>query len=137
MKYSNCTRIIKYSTGNWRYFGNYMCKCTLCCCVFSSSCFLRNKDEITLPLLRNCFIFILPSPQSPLTDNELNVLKTFITEGGRLLVLLAEDDRSNVNIILEEFGITPNMGRFWQKDRKMRVFVLFQCCRFINKNSLL
>jgi hypothetical protein len=41
-------------------------------------------------------------------------LKAFVKDGGRILVLLSEsnhNDTSNTNILLEEFGIVPNMGR--------------------------
>lgn len=41
-------------------------------------------------------------------------MKGFMDGGGRILVLLAEssqdDDTSNTNIFLEDFGIIPNMG---------------------------
>lgn len=76
--------------------------------------FSRNTEEITSKLLQNCNILILPGSQTPFDDNELNCLKGFINEGGRILVLLSEggnpDDNSNTNILLEEFGIVPNIG---------------------------
>ena len=75
----------------------------------------RNKDEITSQLLQNCTLLILPGCQQPFEENELNCLKSFIRDGGRVLVLLSEsnhDDTSNINILLEEFGIVPNMGQY-------------------------
>lgn len=56
---------------------------------------------------------ILPGCQNPFTENEIKVLRTYIEEGGKVLVLLSEsnqDDTSNVNILLEQYGIIPNMG---------------------------
>lgn len=60
-------------------------------------------------------MIILPGSQNPFEESELNALKSFINEGGRVLVLLTEsnqDDTSNINILLEEYGIVPNMGKF-------------------------
>ncbi|XP_044265616.1 intraflagellar transport protein 52 homolog [Tribolium madens] len=71
-----------------------------------------NKEEISSQLLQNCTLLILPGCQQPFEETELNCLKSFIKDGGRILVLLAEsnhEDASNTNILLEEFGIIPNM----------------------------
>lgn len=73
---------------------------------------INNKDEISTQLLANCELFILPGPQLPLEENELNALNTFINKGGRILVLLSEqnsNDKSNIHIFLEEYGIIPNV----------------------------
>lgn len=74
-----------------------------------------NKEEITLQLLKNCLLIILPGSQSPFTENELKVLKNYLqNEGGRILILLFEaskDDISNTNILLEEFGIIPEISK--------------------------
>lgn len=64
--------------------------------------------------MQSCFLFILACPQTPLNENELNALKTFVTGGGRVLILLTEsnqDDKSNINVLLEDYGIVPNMGK--------------------------
>ncbi|KAI4468717.1 ngd5/osm-6/ift52 [Holotrichia oblita] len=71
-----------------------------------------NKEEISSQILKTSNIIILPGSQNPFEESELNALKSFINEGGRVLVLLAEsnqDDTSNINILLEEYGIIPNM----------------------------
>lgn len=73
---------------------------------------LVNKEEITSQLLEHCSIFILPGAQLPFEENEINALKNFIMTGGRILVLLTEgsiNDKCNVNILLEQFGIIPNL----------------------------
>ncbi|KAJ8966447.1 hypothetical protein NQ317_003193 [Molorchus minor] len=71
-----------------------------------------NKEEITAQSLQNCSLIILPGSQTPFEENELNSLKTFINSGGRALVLLTEctpNDACNINILLEFFGIVPNI----------------------------
>ncbi|KAF5304820.1 hypothetical protein FQR65_LT07837 [Abscondita terminalis] len=73
---------------------------------------LINKEEVTQELLQNCSIFILPGCRSPFNENEIEVMKAYLENGGKLLILLYEssvDDTSNVNILLEQYGITPNM----------------------------
>lgn len=73
---------------------------------------LVNKDEISLEVLQNCSVFIIPAPQLPFEENELDSLKNFIFMGGRIMVLLNEgnsNDRCNINILLEHFGIIPNL----------------------------
>lgn len=73
---------------------------------------INTKDEITMQLLNNCELLILPGPQLPLEESELNALSTFINKGGRILVLLFEqnqNDKSNIHIFLEEYGIIPNI----------------------------
>jgi intraflagellar transport protein 52 len=84
---------------------------TINCFINESS---RNKDDISPQLLQNCTLLILAGSQQPFDENELDCLKAFVKDGGRILVLLSEsnhNDTSNTNILLEEFGIVPNMGR--------------------------
>lgn len=67
-------------------------------------------------MLKNANVVIIPGSQNPFEESELNALKSFINEGGRVLVLLSEssqDDTSNINILLEEYGIVPNMGKYY------------------------
>lgn len=73
---------------------------------------LVNKDEITPQILQNCSLMVLPGSQAPFEENEINALKGFINNGGRVLILLTEgnpSDTCNINILLEIFGITPNI----------------------------
>lgn len=73
---------------------------------------LMNEDEISSPMLQNCSVFIIAGAQLPFDESEINCLKNFILNGGRILVLLAEgnpNDKCNINILLEEFGIIPNL----------------------------
>lgn len=75
--------------------------------------FFRNKDELTLDVVQNAALLILPGCQAPFTENEITVLKHYLHAGGRIFVMLNESDHNdacNINILLEEVGITPNMG---------------------------
>lgn len=81
--------------------------------LLSERFIVRNKEEISTALLKNISLLILPSSQHPFEETEINAIKAYLNEGGKILVLLAEsnqDDLSNINIILEEFGIYPEMG---------------------------
>lgn len=52
----------------------------------------------------------------------------YLNQGGRILILLTEsnqDDQSNVNILLEDLGIIPNMGELYKKIVFNYVYVYF------------
>ncbi|XP_072380420.1 intraflagellar transport protein 52 homolog [Diabrotica undecimpunctata] len=71
-----------------------------------------NREEITENVLQNCLVFILAGSQLPFEENEINAMKSFIEKGGRMLILLMEgnpNDTCNINILLEHFGIIPNI----------------------------
>ncbi|XP_023030127.1 intraflagellar transport 52 [Leptinotarsa decemlineata] len=71
-----------------------------------------NKEEISPQVLQSCMIIILGGSQLPFEENEINCLKDFINNGGRVFVLLTEsrkDELCNINILLESFGIVPNI----------------------------
>lgn len=73
---------------------------------------LVNKEEISSQILQNCLVFIIAGPQLPFEEHEITTLKEFISNGGRILVLLSEgnpNDKCNINILLEHFGIIPNL----------------------------
>lgn len=80
-----------------------------------SDMFRRNNEEISTELLADVAIFVLAGPQEKFTENEFNVLKKFLELGGSILVLLAEGGekcfQTNVNFLLEEYGIMINSGR--------------------------
>lgn len=79
--------------------------------------------------MKNITIVILPGSQQPFEENEINSLKMYLNEGGKILVLLVEsnqDDLSNVNILLEEYGIYPEMGKnAFSIKKKSRLFLVF------------
>ncbi|KAG5871996.1 hypothetical protein JTB14_030838 [Gonioctena quinquepunctata] len=73
---------------------------------------LVNKEGISPQILQGCSIIILAGSQVPFEENEITSLKSFISNGGRVFVLLTESkngDLCNINILLENFGIVPNI----------------------------
>ncbi|XP_017772530.1 PREDICTED: intraflagellar transport protein 52 homolog [Nicrophorus vespilloides] len=71
-----------------------------------------NKEAINVDILKNCSLLILPGSQAQFGEDEITAMKNFLNQGGRMLVLLAEgnpEDTCNINILLEEVGITPNI----------------------------
>ncbi|KAB0804768.1 hypothetical protein PPYR_01738 [Photinus pyralis] len=71
-----------------------------------------NKEEINDAVLQKCSILILPGCRNPFSESEIEAMKKYLDQGGKILVLLYEsnqDDISNVNIILEHYGMVPNM----------------------------
>ncbi|KAJ8918868.1 hypothetical protein NQ315_011160 [Exocentrus adspersus] len=73
---------------------------------------LINREEITPQILQNCWLMVLPVPQNPFEESEITSLKNFINSGGRVLILITEgnpNDTCNINILLEIFGIIPNI----------------------------
>ncbi|CAG9762729.1 unnamed protein product [Ceutorhynchus assimilis] len=62
-------------------------------------------------LLKNCNLLILPTSQTCFEAAELEAMKNYVQEGGQMLVLLTEgsqNNKCNINIFLEHFGIVPN-----------------------------
>ncbi|XP_060528786.1 intraflagellar transport protein 52 homolog [Cylas formicarius] len=71
-----------------------------------------NRDEINSELLKTCSLFILPGSQIIFEDSEIKALINYLETGGRMLICLQEanaDDPCNINVLLEHFGITPNI----------------------------
>ena len=64
--------------------------------------------------LANAKILVLPGPLNKFTELELNSIRTFLNSGGNVLVTLGEGgenkSNTNINFLLEEFGIMINNG---------------------------
>lgn len=75
----------------------------------------RNDMELKAEKLAKVKIFVLAGPQDRFTEEEFEVLKTFVNSGGSLWVLLGEggetEFNTNVNFFLEQYGIYINSGR--------------------------
>ncbi|KAI5752345.1 hypothetical protein M8J77_016152 [Diaphorina citri] len=71
-----------------------------------------NKDMITPELLRAASLFICTGPREQFTITELNSLKTYLDEGGSLLIALGEEGErgssTNINFLLEQYGVSVN-----------------------------
>lgn len=61
-------------------------------------------------------LIIFTGPNDNFTENEIHCLKTYIEEGGSVLVTLGEGGeklfQTNINFLLEEFGIMVNNGEY-------------------------
>lgn len=75
---------------------------------------LEIRDDLNLNFLIKgapC-ILVLGNPRDPFTSHEFDVLKKFLRHGGSLLVLGndggEEKTGTNINYLLEEFGIAIN-----------------------------
>lgn len=59
-------------------------------------------------------ILILAGPKNKFTDMEMNSIRAFLNSGGNALVMLGEGGEkkfnTNINFLLEEFGIMVNNG---------------------------
>lgn len=74
----------------------------------------RNNEVISQESLTNAKILLLPGPLSKFTELEMNSIRTFLNSGGNVLVTLGEGgenkSNTNINFLLEEFGIMVNNG---------------------------
>lgn len=73
---------------------------------------LDSKDEFTLKSLSTAAAVVFGNPQQKFTAAEFEVVKSYIADGGSVIILGAEggEERSgtNVNYLTEEFGINLN-----------------------------
>lgn len=73
---------------------------------------LESKEDFTTDFLRDAAVLVLGCPKERFTASEFEVLKRFVHSGGSLLVLLNEGGEekagTNINYLLEEFGISVN-----------------------------
>ncbi|XP_037821138.1 intraflagellar transport protein 52 homolog [Lucilia sericata] len=72
----------------------------------------QNDHDLNFDELAKVKIFVLAGPQDHFTEDEFQVLKNFIENGGSLLVVLGEggeqEFNTNVNFFLEQYGIYIN-----------------------------
>ena len=74
----------------------------------------NTKDRLNIESLSASRLAILAGPQDRYNEAEFNALRQFIDLGGNLLVLLGEGGEqqfnTNINFLLEEYGIMINNG---------------------------
>lgn len=74
----------------------------------------RNTEVLTQEFLSTGKILMIAGPKSKFTELEMTSMKSFIDTGGHVLVLLGEGGEkkfnTNINFLLEEFGIMVNNG---------------------------
>lgn len=75
---------------------------------------IRNNNVLTQESLVNAKVVVLAGPRSKFTEIEMNSIRGFINEGGNVLVMLGEGGENvfntNINFLLEEYGIMVNNG---------------------------
>lgn len=71
-----------------------------------------NKDELTLDKLREASIVIFGGPRDKYTTAEFDAMKTYMQEGGNIMIMLGEGGETkfgtNINYFTEEFGVAVN-----------------------------
>lgn len=76
----------------------------------------RNKDDISSDVLSGVTLFVIPGPREKFTESEFNSLKKYLDSGGNILILVGEGGeknfQTNVNFLLEEYGIMINTGKY-------------------------
>ncbi|XP_015438778.1 PREDICTED: intraflagellar transport protein 52 homolog [Dufourea novaeangliae] len=74
--------------------------------------FVENNNTLTEETLSTGKVLVLPGPQNKFTELEMNSIRTFLNSSGHILVMLGEggekNSNTNVNFLLEEFGIMVN-----------------------------
>uniref|UniRef100_A0A087X6K9 Intraflagellar transport 52 homolog (Chlamydomonas) n=1 Tax=Poecilia formosa TaxID=48698 RepID=A0A087X6K9_POEFO len=70
------------------------------------------KEELSVEKLKGVKLWITAGPREKFTASELEVLKHYLDGGGNMLVMLGEGGEmkydTNINFLLEEFGIMVN-----------------------------
>lgn len=78
----------------------------------------NTKERLSIESLSPSRLAVLAGPQERYNEAELNALRQFIDMGGNLLVLLGEggeqQSNTNINFLLEEYGIMINSGKLTQ-----------------------
>ena len=74
----------------------------------------NTKERLNIESLSSSRLAVLAGPQERYNEAEFNALRQFIDLGGNLLVLLGEGGEqqfnTNINFLLEEYGIMINNG---------------------------
>lgn len=75
----------------------------------------RNHDVLSEESLANAQVLIVAEPRNKFTELEMNTIRGFINGGKNVLVMLGEGGENklntNINFLLEEFGIMVNNGK--------------------------
>ena len=71
-----------------------------------------NKTDITLKRLKECNMLLLGGPRLPFNAQELQDIRRYVDEGGKVVVMMAEGGENklntNINALLEQVGMSVN-----------------------------
>uniref|UniRef100_A0A4W5K364 Intraflagellar transport 52 homolog (Chlamydomonas) n=1 Tax=Hucho hucho TaxID=62062 RepID=A0A4W5K364_9TELE len=97
------------------------------------------KEELSLEKLNGVKLWITAGPREKFTAAELEVLKQYLDGGGDVFVMLGEGGEmkydTNINFLLEEFGIMVNNGEDHMRIdcvTQIVVIQIFHCQSFID-----
>ncbi|OMJ94281.1 hypothetical protein SteCoe_2623 [Stentor coeruleus] len=93
---------------------------------------VSNKETITLEILSDAVLFIIPAPKDMFSKEEIDALKLYIQSGGNILILLSEGGESklktNLNYLLEQFGVFANSDSVIRTVFDRKYFHPKECC---------
>ncbi|XP_077991220.1 intraflagellar transport protein 52 homolog [Glandiceps talaboti] len=73
---------------------------------------VMSKEEITAARLASVRVFVIGGPREKFTAPEFDCIKTYLENGGSVLVLMGEGGETkfdtNINFLLEDYGIMVN-----------------------------
>ena len=71
-----------------------------------------NKTDISLKRLKECNMLLLGGPRLPFNAQELQDIRRYVEEGGKVVVMMAEGGENklntNINALLEQVGMSVN-----------------------------
>ena len=74
------------------------------------------KEDISRDNLQNVGVLVMGCPKQKFTQNQLSYIRKHLDDGGGLFVMLEEGGEkkspTNINFLLEEFGIAFNNGNY-------------------------
>ncbi|NLL51376.1 MAG: GldG family protein [Peptococcaceae bacterium] len=73
-----------------------------------------NTDTVNLltagGIPKDCDLLISHAPEKDLANDELSMIKSYLAEGGKLLLLIDSDSLANFNILMGEYGMNIAKG---------------------------
>jgi intraflagellar transport protein 52 len=71
--------------------------------------FASNKEEISSDSFADADVVVFGGPREPFTVGEFKEIKNLLATGGRVLIMVGEGgEKSNINYLLEEYGMSVN-----------------------------
>jgi ABC-type uncharacterized transport system involved in gliding motility auxiliary subunit len=98
---------------------------------YSGAADLMRKENYTVEKLQlpavtaipdDAALLVMPSPRQPLGERELSVLKTYLRNGGKLLLMVEPGLETGLNDILSEYGVKLSDGFVVETDPQATFF---------------